>query len=52
VREISSGSFLRSITFPRTVDFDKIATGHENGVVSITVPFGETSQPAAEAGAR
>jgi HSP20 family protein len=45
VREISSGSFQRSITFPKTVDFDKIATNYENGVLSITVPFGEANQP-------
>jgi HSP20 family protein len=45
VREISSGSFQRSITFPKTVNFDEIATNYENGVLSITVPFGEASQP-------
>jgi HSP20 family protein len=45
VREISSGSFQRSITFPKTVDFDKIAANYENGVLTITVPFGEASQP-------
>lgn len=45
VREISSGSFQRSVTFPKTVDFDKIATSYENGVLNITVPFSEVSQP-------
>ena len=45
VREISSGSFQRSVTFPKTVDFEKIVTNYENGVLNITVPFSEASQP-------
>jgi len=39
------GSFFRSFTLPSTVNADKIAAKHENGVLTITVPKAEESKP-------
>ncbi len=45
MREISSGSFERTITFPRPVDVDKVQTKFEHGVLTITLPITEASRP-------
>jgi HSP20 family protein len=36
--ERASGSFLRSITLPTTVDADKIDAKYENGVLMLSIP--------------
>jgi HSP20 family protein len=45
VQEIGSGSFERTITFPKPVDADHIETSYEDGILAITVPFSEVSRP-------
>jgi HSP20 family protein len=45
MREISSGSFERTITFPRPIDPDKIETRYENGILTVNVPVSEASRP-------
>jgi HSP20 family protein len=45
VREIRSGSFARTITFPKDIDSGKIEARYENGVLTVNVPFGEASKP-------
>jgi HSP20 family protein len=45
VKEIHSGSFGRSITFGKPIDVDKIDTGYENGVLTISVPYSEAGKP-------
>ena len=45
VQEIASGSFERTITFPKPVDADHIETSYEQGILTITVPFSEVSRP-------
>jgi HSP20 family protein len=45
MREISSGSFERTITFPRPVDVDKVQTKFEHGMLTITLPITEASRP-------
>jgi HSP20 family protein len=44
IQEIGSGSFERTITFPKPVDADRIETGYEYGILTITVPFSEVSR--------
>lgn len=43
-REISSGSFQRSVTFPKPIDPNKISANFENGVLTIKAPISETSR--------
>ena len=45
MREIGTGSFERTITFPRPIDADHIQTNYENGLLSIMVPVSEASRP-------
>jgi HSP20 family protein len=45
LREIVSGSFERTITFPRPIDTNKIQTKFQNGVLTIMVPVSEESRP-------
>jgi HSP20 family protein len=45
VQEIGVGSFERSITFPKSIDADKIDTSFEHGVLTISVPVSETNRP-------
>jgi hypothetical protein len=44
-REIVSGSFERTITFPRPIDPDHIQTKFENGMLTILLPVSEASRP-------
>jgi HSP20 family protein len=44
-REIVSGSFERTITFPKPVDSDNIQTTFQNGILTIMVPVSEASRP-------
>ncbi len=43
-QEISSGSFQRSITFPKPIDPNNIRATFENGVLTLKVPINETSR--------
>ena len=45
LREIPSGSFERTITFPRPIDPDHIQTSLQNGILTILVPINEASRP-------
>ena len=44
-REIISGSFERTITFPRPLDTNKIQTKFQNGMLTILLPISEASRP-------
>jgi Hsp20/alpha crystallin family len=44
-QEIGSGSFERSVTFPKPIDSEKIATQYTNGLLMIAVPLHESSRP-------
>jgi HSP20 family protein len=44
-REIVSGSFERTITFPRPIDPNNIQTKYENGILTILLPVSEASRP-------
>jgi HSP20 family protein len=44
-REIVSGSFERTITFPRPIDTNNIQTNFQNGILTIMLPISETSRP-------
>lgn len=44
-QEIGSGSFERSVTFPKPIDSEKIATQYTNGLLMITVPIHESNRP-------
>ncbi len=44
-REIISGSFERTITFPRPIDTNNIQTSFENGILTIMLPISEASRP-------
>jgi HSP20 family protein len=44
-REIVSGTFERSITFPRPIDTNNIQTKFENGILTIQLPVSEASRP-------
>jgi HSP20 family protein len=45
VQEIGSGSFERSVTFPKPIDSENIATQSTNGLLMITVPIHESNRP-------
>ena len=45
VREIVSGTFERTITFPRPIDTNNIQTKFENGILTILLPVSEASRP-------
>ena len=44
-REIVSGSFERTVTFPRPIDPNNIQTKFENGILTIMLPVTEASRP-------
>jgi len=44
-REIVSGIFERTITFPRPIDPNNIQTKFENGILTIMLPISEASRP-------
>lgn len=44
-REIISGTFERSVTFPKPVDPNNIQTNFQNGILMIQVPVSEASRP-------
>mgnify|MGYP002345712446 CR=1 FL=1 len=43
-REFSYTSFRRSFSLPQTVEADKIAANHNNGVLTITIPKREEAK--------
>jgi HSP20 family protein len=43
-REISSGSFQRTVTFPKSIDVNNIQASYDNGVLTIVTPISETSR--------
>jgi HSP20 family protein len=45
LREIVSGAFERSITFPRPIDPNNVQTKLENGILTIMLPISEASKP-------
>ena len=44
-KEIVSGSFERTITFPRPIDTNNVQTKFENGILTIMLPISEESRP-------
>jgi HSP20 family protein len=44
-REISYGSFMRSLVLPEGVDKDKISAEYRNGMLEITAPIAAASLP-------
>ena len=44
-REIVSGIFERTITFPRPIDPNNIRTDFQNGILTILLPVSEASRP-------
>jgi HSP20 family protein len=44
-REIISGEFERTVTFPRPIDTNNIQTKFENGILTILLPVTEESRP-------
>lgn len=45
MREISSGSFERTVTFARPVEADQVETSYENGILTINLPVSAASRP-------
>ena len=45
VQEIGSGTFERSLTFPKPINANGIETSYEHGILSILVPVHEASRP-------
>jgi HSP20 family protein len=45
IKEIPSGTFERTITFPRPIDVNNIQTKFENGILTILLPVSEASRP-------
>ncbi|GHO95668.1 heat-shock protein Hsp20 [Reticulibacter mediterranei] len=43
--EMISGSFERSVTFPKPIDPNNIQTNFQNGILTIQVPVSEASRP-------
>jgi len=44
-REIVSGSFERTVTFPRPIDTNNVQTKFENGILTVLLPVSEASRP-------
>lgn len=44
-REIVSGSFERTVTFPRPIDTNAIQTNFQDGILTVHVPVSEASRP-------
>ena len=45
LRERRSGSFMRTVTLPTTVDADKVEATHEHGVLTLRLPKTEAVKP-------
>ena len=45
LKEIPSGTFERTITFPRPIDVNNVQTKFENGILTIMLPVNEASRP-------
>ena len=45
IKEIPSGTFERTITFPRPIDVINLQTRFENGILTILLPVSEASRP-------
>lgn len=45
LKEIPSGTFERTITFPRPIDVNNIQTKFQNGILTIMLPVSEASRP-------
>lgn len=45
LQEIGSGSFERTITFPREIDVDHVTASYELGMLTISVPFSQATRP-------
>lgn len=45
MQEIGSGTFERTLTFPKPIDTSKLETSYENGILSILIPLAESSRP-------
>ncbi len=45
MREFRTGSFERTVTFPKPIDAEKIETHYEHGLLTISVPLSEASRP-------
>ena len=45
MREIGTGTFERTITFPKPINAENIQTNYENGMLFIVVPISEESRP-------
>jgi HSP20 family protein len=45
LQEVGSGSFERSITFPKEIDVDHVTTSYEHGVLTVSVPFSQATRP-------
>ena len=45
VQEIESGTFERTLTFPKPIDTEKLTTSYEQGILSIQLPIMESSRP-------
>jgi HSP20 family protein len=45
VREIPSGMFERTMTFPRSIDSNNIQTQFVNGMLTVLLPVSEASRP-------
>jgi len=45
MREMGTGTFERTITFPKPIDADRIQTQYENGILTVIVPVSEASRP-------
>jgi len=45
LQEIPSGTFERTITFPRPINMNNVQTKFENGILTILLPISEASRP-------
>jgi HSP20 family protein len=45
LKELPSGTFERTVTFPRPIDTNNIQTKFENGILTILLPVSEASRP-------
>jgi len=45
LKEISSGTFERTITFPRPIDINNVQTKSQNGILTILLPVNEAARP-------
>lgn len=45
LKEVPSGTFERTITFPRPIDINNVQTKFDNGILTILLPVSEASRP-------